>query len=334
MADIYKALQISLDRIVVIKRLKEKFLSDEGIIERFVREAKSAASFQHQNIAHIYDFWHNQDSCGIVMEYIDGANLHQVQKTIPQVPEEIVYHIAFQTARALRYAHRKGVIHRDLKPSNVMITKAGEIKLMDFGIAKLTHEASLTMPGIYLGTPSYMSPEQVVGKDLTPASDIFSFGAVVYELLTGRKAFVGTETKTVFENIQKGNYAAPRKLNPMISRKIESIVEKCLRVKAERRFQDFRELEYIFQRLKAGDTDQVLTQFLHEHFAYGGSGVEKSEELESVPDEDIIHTQTFTDDPVGVQQRPSGYRGIAIAVAQWVAAALLIVALFQMVDYY
>jgi serine/threonine protein kinase len=201
MAVVYKAEQQSLGRLVAIKELRRELAKDPSIITRFEREAKSVAALGHQNIVHIYDFVSQRDSMFIVMEFVEGIDLYELMNKVNRLPPDIGAIIALQAARALEYAHYRGVVHRDFKPSNLMVTKLGEVKLMDFGIARDMAFDDLTRPGTALGTPSYMSPEQIMGERVDFRSDIFSFGIVLYQILTGQKPFVDDETRSVMQKI-------------------------------------------------------------------------------------------------------------------------------------
>ena len=200
MATVHKAMQKSLKRPVAIKELKKAYRADEQIVKRFERESMVAASLQHENIVHIYDYWKKPHYC-IVMEYVDGANLADVIAKAGALPVDVAVMIAIQVCSALEYAHMRGLIHRDIKPSNIMIKRNGEVKLMDFGIAHTRDLEALTLPGTMIGTPAYMSPEQILGQNLDVRSDIFSFGIVLYELFTGMKPFMDDDTRAVSARI-------------------------------------------------------------------------------------------------------------------------------------
>ncbi len=241
MAVVYKAIQRSLGRAVAIKELKEAYRADDVIVQRFEREARLAASFQHENIVHIYDYWHRPEYC-IVMEYVDGTTLTRVIEESGPLPTDAGVMIALQAANALEYAHTRGIIHRDIKPGNIMVKRNGEVKLMDFGIARTKNLESLTMPGMLVGTPSYMSPEQVLGNPLDVRSDIFSFGIVLYELFTGVKPFPGEETASVTAQIVKAKFSSPRSVNADLPRGIQRVIKKCLRKKPHRRYASMQEI--------------------------------------------------------------------------------------------
>lgn len=256
MAVVHKAVQKSLNRPVAVKELKRAYHTDEQIVLRFEREGMMAASLQHENIVHIYDYWKKPNYC-IVMEYVDGTNLAEVIEKAGALPVDIAIMIAVQVCSALEYAHMRGLIHRDIKPSNIMVKKNGEVKLMDFGIAHTRNLESLTMPGTLIGTPSYMSPEQITGDNLNTRSDIFSFGIVLYELLTGMKPFIADDTHAVSARILRDSFISPRRINGDIPRSLQRIIKKCLRKKPQKRFGSMLEIERKLGKRLAGKTTRA-----------------------------------------------------------------------------
>ena len=258
MATVYKAIQRSLDRPVAIKELKKAFHADEQIVRRFERESRVAASLQHENIVHIYDYW-NKPTYAIVMEYVDGTNLAEVIEKSGALPVDVGIMIAIQVCSALDYAHMRGLVHRDIKPGNIMIKRNGEVKLLAFGIAHTKHLDALTLPGMLIGTPAYMSPEQVIGQPLDVRSDIFSFGIVLYEMLTGAKPFTDEDTRAVTAKIMKDDYRSPRRVNKDIPRRLQCIIRKCLRKKPGRRFASMLEVEKKLGKRLAGRTTKAAS---------------------------------------------------------------------------
>lgn len=228
MAVVYKAVQEPLGRTVAIKALKPSIAVDSQFAKRFEREAHFMASLQHENILHVYDFIKDGRSMYIIMEYVRGIDLYDLLERTPVLPVEVGAIIALQVARALDYAHFRGIIHRDIKPANVMISHQGEVKLMDFGIARDDTLTDLTETGTGLGTPSYMSPEQILGDKLDFRSDIFSLGIVLYQMITGRKPFVEDDARTVMQKIRLDRYTPPRKLNQDVPRTLERILARCM----------------------------------------------------------------------------------------------------------
>lgn len=252
MAVVYRAEQPSLDRMVAIKELRSEFAREKSIIQRFEREARCIAALAHHNIVHIYDFVTRSNSMFIVMEHVDGIDLYDLMTRVERLPPDVAAIIAVQAASALEYAHFRGVVHRDFKPSNLMITKQGDVKLMDFGIARDETDVDLTRPGMALGTPAYMSPEQIMGEKVDFRSDLFSFGIVLYQMLTGQKPFVDDETAGVMNRIINEGYKRPRSIYPDIPRPLQRIIRRCLQKDLNARYPSTeamrRELETFVSR--------------------------------------------------------------------------------------
>jgi serine/threonine-protein kinase len=228
MAVIYKAVQEPLERVVAIKALKPSIAVDSQFALRFEREARFMASLQHENILHVHDFVKDGETMYIIMEYVQGIDLYDLLQLTPRLPVDVAAIIALQVARALDYAHFRGIIHRDIKPANVIISHQGEVKLMDFGIARDHSLSDLTETGTGVGTPSYMSPEQILGDKLDFRSDIFSLGIVLYQCITGQKPFVEDEARTVMQKIRLDRYASPRKLVASVPSSMERILARCM----------------------------------------------------------------------------------------------------------
>lgn len=263
MGVVYKALDTHLDRFVALKLLPPDRLSDAERQRRFVQEAKAASALNHPNIIHVYDIPESDRTHFIAMEYVAGKTLDQVarHKGLP-VNEALKY--AVQIADALAKAHSAGIVHRDLKPSNIMVTGDGLIKILDFGLAKLmvpaeTDEFAETAPinngpqteeGAIVGTVSYMSPEQAQGKKVDARSDIFSFGAVLYEMLTGRRAFQRETRLLTLTAITRDEPAPISDVAGIIPHELERIIARCLRKDPERRFQNAADLKVALQEVK------------------------------------------------------------------------------------
>ena len=228
MATVYRAVQQPLGRTIAIKALKPSIAVDSQFAKRFEREAHFMATLQHENILHVHDFLKQDDSMFIVMEYVRGIDLFDLLERKSQLPADVAAIITLQVARALDYAHFRGIVHRDVKPANIMISRQGEVKLMDFGIARDDTMRDLTETGTGLGTPSYMSPEQILGDKLDFRSDLFSLGIVLYQMLTGQKPFVEDDSFTVMQKIRLDRYVSPRKLNPQVPRQLEHIMARCM----------------------------------------------------------------------------------------------------------
>jgi eukaryotic-like serine/threonine-protein kinase len=229
MAVVYRAIQDDLHRTVAIKALKTSAAAEEQLVTRFEREAQSLAALQHENIIHVYDFHREGGALFIVMEYVEGIDLYDLLDKCGRIPYDVAAVIAMQVARALDYIHFRAILHRDIKPANIMLSRQGAVKLMDFGIAQdRNYGQDLTEIGTGIGTPAYMSPEQIVGDRLDARSDIFSLGIVLYQMVTGQKPFVEDANKTVMQRIRLDPYQPVRLANPEVPRVLERIIDKCL----------------------------------------------------------------------------------------------------------
>lgn len=255
MAVVYKGTQESLDRVVAIKALRTSVASEEDSVTRFEREATTLASFQHENIITVYDFFPKGGSMFIIMEYVEGIDLYDLLERCTTLPVDITAIVALQVARALDYAHFRGLIHRDVKPANIILSKLGTVKLTDFGIAKI-EQSDLTRTGIGLGTPAYMSPEQVLGKRLDQQSDIFSLGIVMYQAVTGQKPFEEDSEYSILEKIRSYTPPAPRSINPLVSKDLERIILRCMEKDPEDRFSSTQELVVTLEHYLAVHVNQ------------------------------------------------------------------------------
>jgi serine/threonine protein kinase len=241
-AVLYRAMQISLDRVVAVKRLHQHLTQDENFTRRFVLEAKAAASLDHQNIVRVIDFGIEEGSYQMVMEFVEGESLKEVLDRWRPLPPDLALAIVHQICRGLEHAHAKGIVHRDVKPGNIMMTKSGTAKITDFGLAKLTQSNTVqTAADSILGTPLYMSPEQAFGESVDQRSDLFSLGTVLYEVLTARQPFAGENYMGVIQNIIHREIPAVRTLNPDVTVEVEAIVMRALAKDRESRFASARE---------------------------------------------------------------------------------------------
>jgi serine/threonine-protein kinase len=215
MAAVYKARKISIDKTVAIKVLFPYLATDASFTERFQREAKAAASIQHENIVNVIDFGESEGSFFIVMEYYQGRTLEDLMKDRAGVPFDVAVQIILEVALGLEAAHHLDIVHRDIKPANVIFTDQGGIKLADFGLAKKSDSMTMiTQQGKVIGTPAYMSPEQAAGRPVSTSSDIFSLGVVAYELFGRRKPFEGQSYSDVLEKIQTFAPVSVTHINP------------------------------------------------------------------------------------------------------------------------
>ncbi len=289
MAVVYRAVQDHLNRVVAIKALKTAAASEQQLVVRFQREAQSLAVLQHENIIHVYDFYEERGALFIVMEYVEGIDLYDLLDQAGRLPYDVAAIAAMQVARALDYVHYRGVVHRDVKPANIMISRQGGVKVMDFGIARDSNLGDLTEAGTGIGTPAYMSPEQILGDKLDARSDIFSLGIVLYQMVTGRKPFVEDEQRSVMHKIRLERHVPARKLNPEIPRELDNIINKCLQKQPRERWRSAQQLVMALERFLAKHVEMnyharlvlflrqqdVITQFEADEYlnpALGGPG--------------------------------------------------------------
>ncbi|MHB8894417.1 MAG: Stk1 family PASTA domain-containing Ser/Thr kinase [Candidatus Geothermincolia bacterium] len=252
MADVYRARDNLLGRTVAVKILHPQFAKDPVFIERFRHEAQAAANLNQPNIVNVFDWGIENTTYYIVMEYVEGRDLKAIIVAGgPLMPERAV-EIAMSICLALDAAHARGIVHRDIKPQNIIVTNEGQIKVMDFGIARSAGGSAMTQTGTIMGTAQYISPEQAQGRTADPRSDLYSLGVVLYEMLTGRVPFDGENPVAIAYKHVREDPLAPSLINPDISPELEAVVMKALSKNPENRYQTAMEMRSDLERCLEG----------------------------------------------------------------------------------
>jgi serine/threonine-protein kinase len=272
MGVLHLARQPELDRLVVLKRMRREIVGDPSMVARFEREARAAAAVQHQNVVAVYDCFQHRGDHYIAQEFVDGVDLSDLLDEAKRIDADIAARIALAVALGLEEVHSRGIIHRDLKPSNVLLGFGGEVKIADFGIAVERSGPGLTQPGTMLGSLPYMSPEQMMGEHVDYRSDLFTFGILLYEMITGSPPFresLEGSPDTLLERMQRGRFISPRRRGAQAPRWMVRMIRRCLRPKAADRPQSATELRRLLERrvraASPADSRHRIAAWLNEH---------------------------------------------------------------------
>jgi eukaryotic-like serine/threonine-protein kinase len=259
MADVYHGWDRRLSREVAVKVLRPELSADDDYVDRFRDEARTAARLSHPNIVAVFDTGSDHGDAYMVMEWIDGPTLAQVIRAESPLPVERACSIGADIAAGLQYAHDHDITNRDVKPSNVLIAPTGHAKVTDFGIAKVPEKSTVeTLPGVVLGTPAYLSPEQLTGKPADARSDVYGLGAVLYEMVTGQKPFVGDTPAEVAGNALHNRPTRPSAINPNVPASFEGLLRKALARDPNARYQTAGDLRADLLECARGGTPAVV----------------------------------------------------------------------------
>ena len=260
MGNVYLAKHTKLDRVVAIKSILPELVNNDEIKKRFLNEATSMSKLQHPNIVAMYDYHSDDDGLYLIMEYVEGKELDDYVRNLGKpLDEELSMVFMKQILSAFSHAHEKGIVHRDIKPGNIIISNSGEIKILDFGIAKIVGEEAhqLTKTGTQVGTVYYMSPEQVLGKKITHLSDIYSLGVTMYELVTSINPYKGITTEyEIYDKIVKHDLPDPRDSNSKLSKHISEVLAKASSKDPKERYQTCQEFAMALQSSEKGTSSK------------------------------------------------------------------------------
>jgi eukaryotic-like serine/threonine-protein kinase len=328
MGVVYEAFQEGLDRPVAVKSLDAKLARSKELTERFRREGRAYARLRHEAIVAVHDLVEKDDGLYLVTDLVDGADLARILQAGGAIPAECAAIVGARVGEALDYVHFNGLLHRDVKPANVMVSRDGEVKLMDFGIAKGEDDPALTRAGMLVGSPSYMAPEVLGGEEAGPPSDVWALGVTLYELVAGEKPFRGANADQLFTAIRRGKFRRLRALAPDCPRRIARAVERCLAKRPEKRWKSAGALARALdaaaaRRLrKTHPRARLVALLAHRGFATEEIVLAKMDKatLQATRIADARGTRTAVEFPIARRRRAR----LALSAALALAAALAV----------
>lgn len=327
MGEVVLAENTLIERRTALKRVlpaSDDGESEEGhedAVQRFLREGKLLARLHHQGISAVYDILQYRGAYWMALEYVDGHDLRTLLKHGP-LPADIALIIAARVADALDHAHRNGVVHRDVKPANVMVSRRGEVKLLDFGIARATDVEGLTATGMVVGTPTFMAPEVLRGMEADARSDVYSLGATLYRCLAGRPLFKKAPPEVIAQQIIHGEIPPLRRINPTVPRRIAKLVHKCLSVDPDKRFASAAEMHDALEaeRIRLGMDHGMAPAERLVAFLYKDGHLSAEEALTVVDPALLEATRNREAPPGGIRPYGPLFAGFLAAVALVVVA--------------
>ncbi|MDD5676124.1 MAG: serine/threonine-protein kinase [Chitinivibrionales bacterium] len=330
MGDIYKAIQPPNDRMVALKVLPPQFSRDDEFSKRFAIEGKAISLLQHQNIVTLYESGEADGYSFFAMQYVEGEDLGKRIFRSKAMPVDDIVDISKQICRGLRYAHAKNVVHRDIKPQNILIDKNNTVRISDFGIAKIYAHEGITMTGMAVGTPEYMSPEQAEGVELDAQTDIYSLGILMYEMITKKPPFTGNNPVAIAYKQVHENPAPPSTRRKDIPKRLELIVLKALKKNKEERY---RTVEEMLEHLDSVDINELVDSPTSSLPAVGGKPAEKNGQSEKRITDRRSGDRRYLNRPFGLQTR-AGWENLFLrlkdAIAQQ-ALTLILIALLAII---
>lgn len=304
MGVVYEAFQEGLDRRVAVKALDAKLARSRELVERFKREGRAYAQLRHQAVVAVHDLVEKEDTLYLVTDFVDGADLNRVLTQGGPLPPACVAVVGARVADALDYVHFNKLLHRDVKPANVMVSREGEVKLMDFGIAKDQTATDLTRDGMLVGSPSYIAPEVLGGEPGDAKADIWALGVTLYELACGEKPFRGPDAEMLFNSIRRGEFPRLRSVVPSMPRRLARAIEKCLEKRPRARWNTAgamaRELERCGERVLGDIHPQARLVALMAHRGFA----QEEEALTKIDRASLLATRAV-DEGTGTVPAPS-----------------------------